>query len=399
MRTAAWALLLLLAFVFAANAGELRHVAGRVVDEKGKPVKDAAIDYRWRAFSPTKDSDGKAILPKSEEDARLFWAHEGKMEPWRTANSGADGRFSIEMPDSSFTLMALDAQRARGGLTAIPKNDDGAEIEIRIEPLVRVKGTIEGPPPGQRPSWAHVWMSVPEDPTRPLHVTRLVECGSFEARFEMSLPPGRYLLDSNNDDDPRGAFDKEITLTADTPEVDLGPLALAPVTRLSISQQIKQSQTSGAMGDYTKHYGERLPAWHIVDARGVDKNVQLADFQGKWVLIDFWATSCIICLKSDLPKLAKFYEDHKAQRDQFEILAICIDCTGEMKSLADVDRALEPVVQHVWGGKPLPFPLLLDTGMTTLERFGVPGYETILIDPDGKLVEGDEAVLAEKLKK
>ena len=131
--------------------------------------------------------------------------------------------------------------------------------------------------------------------------------------------------------------------------------------------------------------------------RGAAKNVQLADFKGKWVLVDFWATSCIVCLKHDLPKLAKFCDDHKAERDRFEVLAICIDCTGEMKSMADVDRALEPIVKHVWG-KPLPFPILLDPSMTTLERFGVPGYETILIDPDGKLVKGDETVLAEKLK-
>lgn len=36
--------------------------------------------------------------------------------------------------------------------------------------------------------------------------------------------------------------------------------------------------------------------------------------------------------------------------------------------------------------------------MTTLEHFGVPGYKTILIDPEGKLVEGDETTLAERLK-
>jgi hypothetical protein len=36
--------------------------------------------------------------------------------------------------------------------------------------------------------------------------------------------------------------------------------------------------------------------------------------------------------------------------------------------------------------------------MTTLERFGVPGYETILVDPDGRLVEGGETTLTEILK-
>jgi hypothetical protein len=67
--------------------------------------------------------------------------------------------------------------------------------------------------------------------------------------------------------------------------------------------------------------------------------------------------------------------------------------------MADVDRALEPIVKHVWGGKSLPFPILLDPTFKTWERFCMPGLGTvILIDPEGKLTKGDEAVLAEKLK-
>jgi hypothetical protein len=41
----------------------------------------------------------------------------------------------------------------------------------------------------------------------------------------------------------------------------------------------------------------------------------------------------------------------------------------------------------------------LVNNMTTLEPFGVPGFEAILLDPDGKLVDGDEATLANVLKK
>jgi hypothetical protein len=40
-----------------------------------------------------------------------------------------------------------------------------------------------------------------------------------------------------------------------------------------------------------------------------------------------------------------------------------------------------------------------DSTFKTWERFGLPGLGTvILIDPEGKLVKGDEAMLAEKLK-
>ena len=222
-----------------------------------------------------------------------------------------------------------------------------------------------------------------------------------EGRFMASLPPGRYLLDAyvlaSEDSRNLGELETEFVLTGETAEVDLGRLSLLPV-KPNINERIKQSQASGALGDYTKHYGEKAPDWSIVDARGVSKNARLSDFKGKWVLLDFWALNCSSCLKHDLPELAAFYEEHKARRDQFEILAVCVDCHGELKSVAEVDRALAPITEHVWGGKQLPFPILLDPSMTTLERFGVPGYQSILIDPDGNFAEGDEKTLAKRLK-
>jgi hypothetical protein len=115
--------------------------------------------------------------------------------------------------------------------------------------------------------------------------------------------------------------------------------------------------------------------------------------------VDFWGFGCVPCLKTGLPKLVKFYEDHKDQRDRFEILAICVDPDGEVKSMAEVDRRLEPIVQHVWGGKRLPFPILLDPTFQTWERFGLLGMgDVLLFDPEGRLVKGDETVLAEKLR-
>ena len=37
-----------------------------------------------------------------------------------------------------------------------------------------------------------------------------------------------------------------------------------------------------------RHVGKAPPPWHVTDARGVNKEVQLADFKGKWVLLEFW---------------------------------------------------------------------------------------------------------------
>jgi hypothetical protein len=94
----------------------------------------------------------------------------------------------------------------------------------------------------------------------------------------------------------------------------------------------------------------------------------------------------------------RFYDEHAAHRDEFEIVAFCIDHDGELKSLKDLDRQLKPVVENVWNGRQLPFPLLLDASFQTCESFGIDGFGKMLIDPQGRLVQGDEKTLAKKLK-
>ena len=81
----------------------------------------------------------------------------------------------------------------------------------------------------------------------------------------------------------------------------------------------------------------------------MDKNGRLADLRGKWVIVEFWALNCSACLRNNLPRLVKFYEEHQAQRDRFEVVSICVDCNGEMKSIAEVEQELAPIVEHGWG--------------------------------------------------
>ena len=98
----------------------------------------------------------------------------------------------------------------------------------------------------------------------------------------------------------------------------------------------------------------------------------------------FWGFDCVLACGSGLPDLMTFYQEHADDRDRFEIVAICIDPDEEMKSMADVDQRLAPIVEHVWGGKPLPFPVLLDASFQTWERYGLSGVgEALLIDPEG----------------
>jgi AhpC/TSA family len=356
---------------------------------------------------PAEIATGSRTISLKAENVQLFWGNLGAMEPTGGAQptkTGPDGRFSIKDPDPYFAVMAMDPSRRHGGIALLPKIEGVEPLEIRLAPLVTVRGSFEGPGSGQEPSWTHVYVHLPEDPIRPLHSTRLVSCGSFEAKFEIRLPPGKYALQAYSQfadkDGLEGELvpDKPFVLGIERTDVDLGRLRFVPHRPYRETLEAK-AKAEHSWSDYTQHYGEAPPRWHASDARGVSKDAQITNFRGKWVLNDFWGLGCRPCLSQGLPKLMRFYEEHAAQRDQFEILSICIDYDGELKSMADVDRALAPIVKHVWGGKTLPFPILLDPTFKTWERFGLPGLGTvILIDPEGKLTKGDEAVLAEKLK-
>ena len=70
--------------------------------------------------------------------------------------------------------------------------------------------------------------------------------------------------------------------------------------------------------------GEAAPAFSIKDTQG--KDINLSDYRGKVVLLDFWATWCVPCNK-EFPYLIKFYQEH--YKDDFIILAVNIDNSEE----------------------------------------------------------------------
>jgi thiol-disulfide isomerase/thioredoxin len=396
-----------MASVAIAVAADQPPVIGRVVDAAGQSVADVDVAFFWRANGAGVDADGKLLrFPHTPEQSKEYWGHIGEMAPGsevvdgETPRTDADGRFSIaNSKNGAFTLMAIDQGRKRGGLGIVPKDYHGAELEIRLGPLVRVRGKFVSPNSDRKLGWSYADLFVPHDPARPLGFTRLTGCGSFDGQFALALPVGRYELHANNDDQDwelRLSPHRELVLAADQLDVDLGEIPLKETQSVRFKE--RQARKQGTLGDYTKHYGKAPPPWHAVDARGVSKDVELAALQGKWVLLDFWGLSCGVCLKKTMPELIQFYEAHAEDRDRFEILSICIDTEGEIDSIAELDRRLEPIIKNAWGGKSIPFPILLDNTFETWRSFGIPGLGLVLlVDPAGNLVEGNLETLAEKL--
>jgi hypothetical protein len=223
----------------AAAHAQVASISGRVLDASGAGVSGADV-------------------------AELWMLENGGLAPVVSYKTGKDGAFTakVSFPASgAVALMAMDSARKRGGVLLI----NGAEVEnpitIRLEKLVSVRGSFRtagleaGPEAYQLDVMAGAGVM-------------LATAEWTKKDFSLALPAGRYTLRASAD----GAepVEQEIELVPSKPSVQLDPFTLK------------------GSGGRPRRSGSSLPGWNVTDARGVDKNVKLSDFKGKWVIMEFW---------------------------------------------------------------------------------------------------------------
>lgn len=385
-----------------------RFITGRVIDADGRPVANASVATFWRANGPAKRPDGTGFDLEDPTQLREFWGHVGDMAPIESAETNGDGTFTASVQPLDRALFAMDHDRTHGCIVEVPRTPDaGQPVVLRLVPLVTVVAEFRTSVESVPVDWFHASVELPWNAEHPLGDRRLVSCGSFDRRFEVKLPPGTYELDAYATSDATGGCPElhvtpspTVVVRATDTTLDVGILDLT-LGRPGLDKLVRESKQAGRWRDSGEQVGQPAPDWHAVDGRGIDHTANLDALRGKWVLLYFWKMGCKPCLARGVPKLMEFCRKNATSRGKFEVVGVYVDLDGENETLADIDKnGLSAIEANVWNGQRIQFPIVLDNSFTTLERYGVPGFGTVvLVDPDGRIAQGDSSTLQAILDK
>jgi len=126
--------------------------------------------------------------------------------------------------------------------------------------------------------------------------------------------------------------------------------------------------------------GDQAPDFHLqqVNENNELVDVKLSDFEGKGVMLNFWATFCDPC-EEEMPYMEELYPEY--QEKGVEIIAVSLDATEIV-----IDRFID---KHE-----LTFPIPHDTKNEVMDAYNVgPIPSTLFIDANGKIVERVEGAL------
>ena len=165
---------------------------------------------------------------------------------------------------------------------------------------------------------------------------------------------------------------KEIVINMKNKKIIISLAAFAAIIALAAFSYNKLSQSALKKAD----------DFTVVDENG--KAVKLSNFNGKPVVVNFWATWCGPC-KSEMPAFENLYSRYKNDIDV--MMVNMTDGTHDT-----VEKVKEFVTQNGF-----TFPVYFDTksdAANTYSVFSIP--MTLFIDKDGNMVNTHKGAMSEK---
>jgi thiol-disulfide isomerase/thioredoxin len=114
-------------------------------------------------------------------------------------------------------------------------------------------------------------------------------------------------------------------------------------------------------------------AFDLTDTQG--RAHRLADYQGRWVVVNFWATWCVPCIQ-EIPEIAAFAKEHP----RVVVIGVAVDAANEAKVLQFAKKtghdyplvlSNENVEKQLGDPRALPSTRIYDpTGKVIYDRVG-----------------------------
>ena len=138
------------------------------------------------------------------------------------------------------------------------------------------------------------------------------------------------------------------------------PLIGALVAALAVGGYVAMTRTTPA------------PDVTFIDLKG--QKVSTQSLRGKVVMVNFWATSCVTCVK-EMPQMIDTYNKYKGQGLEFVAVAMQYDPANYVINFTETRK--------------LPFTVALDSGGDIAKSFGDVTLTptTFVIDKNGKIIK------------
>jgi peroxiredoxin len=134
--------------------------------------------------------------------------------------------------------------------------------------------------------------------------------------------------------------------------------------------------------DHAPELGKLAPNFKTTDIEG--KDIELADFKGKYVLLVFWATWCAQCVK-EIPDIKAIRNKYKP----YDLAIIYISDDSDKNRFLNFIKKKQMNWNHIYGNKTIAKDYFVN---------GIP--ETVLINKEGKIIHinvGNEVAELQKM--
>jgi cytochrome c-type biogenesis protein len=149
----------------------------------------------------------------------------------------------------------------------------------------------------------------------------------------------------------------------------------APAVSDKAASQEGASSSTGTSSDLPA-----APGFILTDQNG--KTHDLAEYRGKVVVVNFWATWCHYC-KQEMPDIQALYEDQGANGGDVVVLGMANPKSTDHPHNADVK--VEEIRDFLDAGG-YTYPVLMDETGNTFSAYGIAAYPTtFVIDRDGNV--------------